>query len=902
MKPLQVLLFALLASPALPLAAAVHTLDAPSSPIKVDFDSASGRLKITTKSDGWIWKNPDNGGGSNLAIGTVVQSADNLQLTANAMSGTAALVLTFELRPALGELVVGISGANAAIGGGLVYPYPFFPADGSGHAVVPVDSGYVVPTTETAFSPPAGQRGMEWFGGTDAANGRGWVALVDTPDDYELKVRTGALVPAAGPAVTRLGTCPNWRGSNNNAARNGQLLSYDRKLRYRFFSAGGYVALAKEFRASAFERGWLKTLRQKQQENPVLALDRFIGAPVCYLWGDGRSTALLDAMKTAGIDKALIQVSANHVDQQRNFPATGLADAAWFDAVRARGYLGGFYDIYAASRVGGQGGSPYDGFYYLWPQPAASTDWVYVLPNGQLDSRRTISSQKGAEFAQGTRLPAHVSRFDLDAYFFDVVCAVDLIEDYDTLHGHFATRTIDRTNRTSLLSSAYSLAGLLTGTEQGRSWAVPVLHWAEGKSWIGSVNPGLSDGTFNDNAYPAIMVDAVDPTNNAGANRLGALLSDGFQVPLWDLVFHDSLVTTVHWHRPHNKYLYAWDHADRVAMLRGQAPLLNITYEGVQGLASRQPNTLQDNAGNNWSSRWSVSAGRFVRTYDEVCRWHEQIGWMEMIDHRRLREDRSVQMSEFSEDGGLNGHGIVVNFGLYDGAYGVGAGAAWSGIIRGQNITVAPGSFQTYSWTALAIATTTLPDANSNEAYAQTLLASGGVPPVTWSIIQGTLPAGLVLDGATGVIAGMNPAVGVYEFTVQAVDSAGGTATKSLALTVHDTTPPVIVSLESSLDHLWPANHKMVAVEITAAASDNVGIAALHIVAVTSNEPENEAGDGNTSPDWEITDGLTLNLRAERSGAGAGRLYTIIVEATDLTGNAAYGTVTVSVPKNQSGK
>ncbi len=901
MKPLQVLLFSLLVSLGLPLTAAVHTLDAPSSPIKVDFDSGSGRLKVTDKRDGFIWKNPDSGGGSSLTISAVTQSPDNLSLTANALAGTAPLTLTFELRPTRGELAVVISGASANVGGGLVYPYPFFPADGSGHTVVPVDSGYVVPTTEVTFSPPAGQRGMEWFGGTDSANQRGWVALVDTPDDYELKVRTGGLL-SGGPAVTRLGACANWRGSNNNAARNGQLLSYDRKLRYRFLNEGGYVALAKEFRDSALERGWLKTLRQKQQENPALALDRFIGAPVCYLWGDGRSAGLLDAMKSAGIDKALIQVSVNHVDQQRNFPATGLADSAWFDAVRARGYLGGFYDIYAASRVGGQGGSPYDGFYYLWPQPAASTEWVYVLPNGQLDTRRTISSQKGAEFAQNTRMPAHVSRFDLDAYFFDVVCAVDLTEDYDVLRGHFATRTIDRANRTWLLSTAYSMAGLLTGTEQGRSWAVPLLHWAEGKSWLGAVNSGLSDGTFNDNSYPAISVDTVDPTNNAGANRLGALLSDGFQVPLWDLIFHDSVVTTVHWHRPHNKYLYVWDHADRVAMLRGQAPLLNITHEGAKGLASRQPNVLQDNAGNSWSSRWSVSADRFVRTYNDVCRWHDKVGWMEMIDHRRLRDDRSVQMSEFSDDGGLNGHGIVVNFGLYDGAYGVGAGSAWNGTIRGQSISVAPGAFQTYSWTALAITTTTLPDANSNGTYTQALVASGGVPPVVWSLSQGALPEGMLLDGATGVISGVMPAAGSYHFVVQAVDSAGATATKPLSLTVWDTTPPLITALEASPKMLWPANHAMVPVQITATASDNVGVTALHIVAVTSNEDVNGTGDGNTPSDWEITGELTVNLRAERLGGGSGRVYSVVVEAIDSAGNQSLKTVTILVPKNQSGK
>jgi hypothetical protein len=49
-------------------------------------------------------------------------------------------------------------------------------------------------------------------------------------------------------------------------------------------------------------------------------------------------------------------------------------------------------------------------------------------------------------------------------------------------------------------------------------------------------------------------------------------------------------------------------------------------------------------------------------------------------------------------------------------------------------------------------------------------------------------------------------------------------------------------------------------------------------------------------PDWEITGALTVNLRAERSGSGSGRVYTILVEAQDASGNTTRERVTVSVP------
>jgi hypothetical protein len=68
------------------------------------------------------------------------------------------------------------------------------------------------------------------------------------------------------------------------------------------------------------------------------------------------------------------------------------------------------------------------------------------------------------------------------------------------------------------------------------------------------------------------------------------------------------------------------------------------------------------------------------------------------------------------------------------------------------------------------------------------------------------------------------------------------------------------------------------------------------IIGVSSNEPIDGVDDGTTSPDWEITGALSVNLRAERSGVGTGRVYTIQVEARDAAGNATPQTVTVSVP------
>jgi hypothetical protein len=137
--------------------------------------------------------------------------------------------------------------------------------------------------------------------------------------------------------------------------------------------------------------------------------------------------------------------------------------------------------------------------------------------------------------------------------------------------------------------------------------------------------------------------------------------------------------------------------------------------------------------------------------------------------------------------------------------------------------------------------------------------------------------------------------------TVQctATDTHNNTANGSFTVTVRDTTPPTIVSITANPNSLWPPNHKMVAVTVTVIASDLVDPhPTSHIISITSSEPVNGNGDGNTSTDWEITGPLTANIRAERAG-GTDRVYTLTIATTDFSGNTAHGIVTVTVGQSR---
>ena len=199
--------------------------------------------------------------------------------------------------------------------------------------------------------------------------------------------------------------------------------------------------------------------------------------------------------------------------------------------------------------------------------------------------------------------------------------------------------------------------------------------------------------------------------------------------------------------------------------------------------------------------------------------------------------------------------------------------------------------------------------------------------PANTTFVSATLPAGWsradsVVAGGTGTLMFTKASVSGGEtasFTVVVKINAGvlggtvisNTATASsdvvddvpgnnskTALTTVDPTPPSINGLSANPASLWPKNHKMRDVAINYTATDTCGGVNCQITNITSNEPINGTGDGDTSPDWEFVDANNVRLRAESAGGGVGRIYTITVTCTDAAGNSTTKTVEVHVGHN----
>ncbi len=85
---------------------------------------------------------------------------------------------------------------------------------------------------------------------------------------------------------------------------------------------------------------------------------------------------------------------------------------------------------------------------------------------------------------------------------------------------------------------------------------------------------------------------------------------------------------------------------------------------------------------------------------------------------------------------------------------------------------------------AFTIATKSVPAAVEATAYSASLTASGGQLPYQWSIVSGSLPAGLQLNASTGTLSGTTTTAGTFTFSVQGTDATSHTAQQSLSLLV----------------------------------------------------------------------------------------------------------------------
>jgi len=140
---------------------------------------------------------------------------------------------------------------------------------------------------------------------------------------------------------------------------------------------------------------------------------------------------------------------------------------------------------------------------------------------------------------------------------------------------------------------------------------------------------------------------------------------------------------------------------------------------------------------------------------------------------------------------------------------------------------------------------------------------------------------------------------GTDTFTYRAFDGAVGSNTVSVTITVNDTVAPALTSAVATT-LLSQTNSNLVNVGLTASATDNSGgLVAIGVQVFGDEDDEAPTVPGVVhSPDAKDIAPNTLRLRAERVEANDGRVYIVVVTATDPAGNVSRNYHTVVVPKN----
>ncbi|WP_338679377.1 putative Ig domain-containing protein [Janthinobacterium sp. TB1-E2] len=185
----------------------------------------------------------------------------------------------------------------------------------------------------------------------------------------------------------------------------------------------------------------------------------------------------------------------------------------------------------------------------------------------------------------------------------------------------------------------------------------------------------------------------------------------------------------------------------------------------------------------------------------------------------------------------------------------------------------------------IAIAPATLSAMTAGVAGSQTITASGGTSTYTYTISAGTLPAGVSLNTATGLLSGTPTAVGTFNFTVLATDSSTGSGPYAGALAYSLTVTAPAISIEPSTLPVMTAG---VAYTETITASGGTSTYSYARTAGSLPTGLTLAADGTLSGTPTAAGAYSFTITATDSSTGAG---------TPFSGSRAYsGTVAAGAP------
>ncbi|MBI5688333.1 MAG: hypothetical protein HZC54_24950 [Verrucomicrobia bacterium] len=578
--------------------------------LRVEIAPDNGRISVREKTSGRLWEQPapEASAARREAVYRVLKQSKTSIETERTFDPSKDLRVTLRLRFTLPsanapELRVEANADDPKKPCGYPRFIEPFVLDAPHGVLVVADysNGHLYPLDLQPF--PRGSFGgdrldMPWVGLCDLDSGAGYLLLLETSDDCD--VRMQKVAGKGGRALVAPQVI--WRPQK-------EAFGYTRSVLYHFATKGGHVALCKRYRTYAKEQGLIVPFTEKLKKNPNLK--QLFGAP--DVWGDA-TLAFAREAKAAGVEKMLIHGK----------PAT----PADMRAINDLGYLTSEYDNYTDILQAKDG--KLDSSHANLPDDA-------VLKNDQQRMTAWLTWDKKTQYmkrcpmlwADAAKRTAEkvLAEWPFIGRFIDVTTAEGMYECYDPKHP--MTRTQKRECGPAL-HRVFRDRKLVMGGEHGIWWCVPWVDYIEGMqsggyaSWPAGhlIHPKTKDQEF-EGAWGKLK------TKWETYAKWG--IGHESRVPLWELVFHDCIVSTWYWGDASDWLLDAAPEItpkkDAFNILYGTIPLLWANKEGA----------------------WHKDRAVFLRTYRNTCKLHETLATAELLSHEFVTSDRAVQRTQFSD-------------------------------------------------------------------------------------------------------------------------------------------------------------------------------------------------------------------------------------------------------------
>jgi len=511
------------------------------------------------------------------------------------------LVVNYRIEPDRPEIEATLSG-EGTMSNPIDFPAPF-QSSPTTELIIPMNEGIAYRADDQAVNaqwlPGWSGHGlcMSFWGAEEGQSAM--MAEIEDPEDFEFQLerRGDSLLTGV----------PSWYPEKGK-------LGYPRRIRYVFFDRGNYVAIAKTHRRFAKVKGLFKTLREKEKERP--AVSKLVGAADWWTWDGDHLGAFLEELQS---------MKLNNVFWASDGPA-GL-----IDKVNHAGYLSGRYDIYQDVMDPAKFPSlPWqhpDWTTAAWPHDLVrkadgdwERGWVIKDKNGNDVPCGVCCDLEAIKYAQ-VRIADDLKARHFQARFIDTTTASPWRECYDP--NHPMTRRQSRKAKMDLLDLVSGHFGQVTGSETGQEAAVPYVDYFEGMMSLGPYRVPDA-GTDPPKLYP-------EPPEVLTKFQLSA----SYRIPLWQLVYGDCVVCYWYWGDFTNKVDSQWQRRDTFCALYGVPPVYFTDFRSLK-----------------------AQEARFAASHQAVTQVAKAVGWSEMVSHRYVTADRSVQESRWS-----NGYRVVANLG-----------------------------------------------------------------------------------------------------------------------------------------------------------------------------------------------------------------------------------------------